>query len=177
MVYLKMYTTKVVNDNNINDDDDDDDSSLSRMNAKACYSEVPVHGGKSFVYLQVSEEVRDQLFFFVTHTRSEVRHPDIRLLGVPQVALRDQHVTHTKHPQTSELLHSSIAFQVFTAPNPKTDGARTRRWKMGLRGQKEEEWRVNTTRICIYPRYFPGISVLKYCEHYTGPTRIHLTTF
>lgn len=40
----------------------------------------------------------------MAHTRPEVSDTHICLFGPSQVRLRDQHVTHTEHAQTSQLL-------------------------------------------------------------------------
>mmetsp|Transcript_19227 Transcript_19227/g.59289 ORF Transcript_19227/g.59289 Transcript_19227/m.59289 type:complete len:634 (-) Transcript_19227:308-2209(-) len=54
--------------------------------------------------LDVAEEVGDDLVFLVRHARPEVRHALVRLLGVPEVRLRNQHVAHRQHPEAAEFL-------------------------------------------------------------------------
>lgn len=55
--------------------------------------------------LEISVQVRDQLILLVRHTRSEVSDSSaVRLLGPPQVRLRNEHEAHGQHAETSELL-------------------------------------------------------------------------
>mmetsp|Transcript_82933 Transcript_82933/g.149644 ORF Transcript_82933/g.149644 Transcript_82933/m.149644 type:complete len:355 (+) Transcript_82933:1047-2111(+) len=56
--------------------------------------------------LHVAIEVGDQLVLLVAETTSVVRDASLRLLGVSQVGLRDQDVSHAQHTQTSQLLWS-----------------------------------------------------------------------
>ena len=49
-------------------------------------------------------EIRDELILLVAHARSEVRDADIGLFRPPEVGLRNQHVAHRQHSETSELL-------------------------------------------------------------------------
>mmetsp|Transcript_6537 Transcript_6537/g.26220 ORF Transcript_6537/g.26220 Transcript_6537/m.26220 type:complete len:208 (+) Transcript_6537:3427-4050(+) len=52
--------------------------------------------------LDVAEQVRNELIFFVRHSRAEVRDARVGLHAVPQVALGDENVTHREHTQTTD---------------------------------------------------------------------------
>eukprot|EP00906_Rhabdomonas_costata_P036699 RCo051448 len=54
--------------------------------------------------LDVPVQVGDELVLVVAHPGAEEFHPHLGLLGVLQVGLRDQHVTHREHPQPTQLL-------------------------------------------------------------------------
>jgi len=55
-------------------------------------------------WLNVAEEVRDELVLLVRHARAEVGDARVGLLGEAQVRLRDEHVAHREHAQPADLL-------------------------------------------------------------------------
>ena len=54
--------------------------------------------------LNVPVQVGDELLLLRGHSRTEVGHPKVSLLCIPQVRLRYQDVAHAKHPKATDLL-------------------------------------------------------------------------
>lgn len=71
--------------------------------------------------LEVTEEVGDELLLLVAHARPEVRYSDVRLLRVPQVALRDEHVPHAQHSQPPQLLLEKKTTHIHTYETGEKD--------------------------------------------------------
>mmetsp|Transcript_139393 Transcript_139393/g.242389 ORF Transcript_139393/g.242389 Transcript_139393/m.242389 type:complete len:312 (+) Transcript_139393:3827-4762(+) len=53
--------------------------------------------------LDVPVQVGDELVLVVAHARPEELHPHLRLLGVLEIRLGDQHVSHGQHPKPTQL--------------------------------------------------------------------------
>ena len=51
--------------------------------------------------LYISEQVRNQLVLLMTHPRTIVTYPQVRLFTIFQITLRNQNMSHGQHPQST----------------------------------------------------------------------------